>query len=63
MAYEFRTNQFGFVWGDVMVERTCSNEKKPKFQVLRVYAPNGQGVELIMTPRTFKVIQFDKEKK
>jgi hypothetical protein len=53
MIYE--TNRYGFRWGEVLVERTCSQEKKPFFQVLRIYAPNGQVVELTMTKRKTRV--------
>jgi hypothetical protein len=63
MSYELRHNQYGFVWGEVMVERTCSNDKKPKFQVIRIYAPNGEGVTITMTPRTLRFEKFDKPKK
>ncbi len=60
--YEVRYNDYGFIWGKAMVERTCSNDKKPKFQVLRVYAPNGEGVEIVMTPRTLKAKKFPRAK-
>ena len=61
--YHVILNNYGFVWGNVLVERTAANGKKPKFQVIRVYAPNGEGVEILMTPRKLKVSKFAKEKK
>lgn len=61
-TYDVSWTQYGFKWGDCLVERTCSNGKKPKFQILRVYAPNGEGVEITMTPRTLKAVKFEKYK-
>lgn len=55
-------NSYGFVWGQCLVERTCSNKTKPKFQVLRVYAPNGEVIEILMRPRSNKIEIFPKEK-
>lgn len=51
-------NNYGFVWGECLIERTASNEKKPKFQLLRVYAPNGEVIEILMRPRSNKVYLF-----
>lgn len=63
MAYLGYDNKFGFVWGEVLVERVASNDNKPKFQVVRVHAPNGTGVDIVMTPRTVRIQTFKKEKK
>lgn len=56
-------NNYGFVWGNVLVERTCSNEKKPRFQMMRVYAPNGEVIEILMRPRKNTITIIPKEKK
>lgn len=56
-------NNHGFVWGNCLVERTASNEKKPKFQILRVYAPNGEVIEILMRPRSNKIEIFPPENK
>jgi hypothetical protein len=48
-------NGYGFVWGDdILVERTCSNQK-PKFYVLRVYDMMGTCIEIVMRPRSTKI--------
>lgn len=49
-----KDNGYGFLWGEVLVERTASGDK-PKFQVIRVYAMNGDCVEVLMRPRSTKV--------
>jgi len=53
--YDLIDNNYGFIWGEVLVERTCSSIKNPKFQVMRIYAPNGDCVEILMRPRSTKV--------
>ncbi len=53
-------NNYGFVWGECMVERTASNSKSPKFQLLRVFCPNGEIVEILMRPRSNKIITIPK---
>lgn len=55
-------NDYGFIWGDCLVERTASSERKPKFQVIRVFAPNGEIVEITMTPKKLLTTVFPKEK-
>lgn len=45
----------GFDWGKCTVKRTCSSDKNPKFQVLTVYAPNGDVVEIVMRPRSTEI--------
>lgn len=60
--YELTHNQYGFRWGDVLVERTAASLTKPKFQVMRIYAPNGEGVEIQFSPRKLFVTKFKKEK-
>jgi len=55
-------NKYGFVWGECLVERTCSSEKKPKFQILRVYTPNGEIIEIQMRPRKNYITIIPKEK-
>lgn len=58
-------NDYGFVWGEVLVQRTMSQEKSKKtqfFQILSVYTPNGQIVELMMTKRKNKITIIPKAK-
>jgi hypothetical protein len=50
--------QYGFRWGDVLVERICSNPKSPKFQVLRIHALNGDCIEITIRPRSNHVETF-----
>lgn len=54
-GFDLLENKYGFRWGDVVVERTCSQSKRPQFQMLRIYAPNGQMIEIIMSPRKNRV--------
>jgi hypothetical protein len=56
-------NNYGFVWGECLVERTCSNPTKPKFQILRVYTPNGEVIEILMRPRKNKITITSKEER
>ena len=58
-----KINDYGFVWGNSLIERTCSSEKNPKFQLMRVYAPNGEIIEILMRPRKNIVTIIPKEKK
>ena len=60
MSYDLRLTQYGFSWGDCLVERTASQSTKPKFQVITVYAPNGEGVEIVMRPRSLDVKKLGK---
>lgn len=53
---KIENTKYGFKWGEVLVERTYSNEKKPKFQILRIYAPNGEIIEVIMKSRKNQII-------
>jgi len=62
-AYPITTNNYGFVWGEVLVQRIAANAKKPKFQVLSVYAPNGEIVEITMTPRKTSVKRIPRAKR
>jgi hypothetical protein len=55
-------NNYGFVWGEVLVERTCSNKTNPKFQVLTIYTPNGEVIEIMMRPRSNKIKVIPKVK-
>lgn len=57
-------NKYGFTWGECLVQRTASSKERDKryFQVLSVYAPNGEIVEIIMTKRTIKIARIPKEK-
>jgi len=59
---EVTNTQYGFRWGDCLVERVASNDKKPEFLVVRVWAPNGDGVDVIMTPRTLRIQKFKKDR-
>jgi len=61
--FETTLTGFGFKWGDCSVERTASNNTKPKFQILTVTAPNGDRIEIIMRPRSTKIAQFYKDGK
>lgn len=61
-VYTLIENSYGFQWGQILVERTASSNKKPKFQVLRVFAPNGEGVEIQFSARKMHVKKFKKEK-
>lgn len=61
MSDDLRLNQYGFVWKDVLVERTASHDK-PKWRVLRVYGLNGDCVEILMRPRSTKVKVFPRPK-
>lgn len=62
MSYPITTNQYGFVWGPILVERTASNEKSPKWLVLRVWDWKGRIIEIQMTPRKTR-IQRERKKK
>lgn len=58
-------NQYGFVWGECLVERTCSQEKtksRPFFQVLRVFTPSGEVVEITMRKRKNDIRRIPREK-
>lgn len=62
----FQINNYGFVWGDILVERTCSQEKtksRPFFQVLRVFTPNGEIIEITVTKRKNRIEIIPKENK
>lgn len=49
---KLQNNKYGFIWGECTVERTAASEGKERFfQVLRVFAPNGEIVEIVMTKR------------
>lgn len=63
VEYELNQTQYGFRWGEVLVERTASNNRNPKFQVIRVYAPNGEIAEIQMRPRSLEIIKHPKEKR
>lgn len=52
---EVLNTQYGFRWGDVLVERICSNKKNPKFQILRVHTLNGDCIEITIRPRSNRV--------
>lgn len=54
--FEIRNNDYGFVWGDVLVERSCSQANKyPKFQILRIFLPNKEIIQLTIQRRKTKV--------
>ena len=62
---KFEINNYGFVWGEVLVERTCSQEKgknQPFFQVLTIYSPSGEIIELTMTKRKNRIKKYPKAK-
>jgi hypothetical protein len=58
------TNKYGFTWGECLVQRTAASKEGDKryYQILSVYAPNGEIVEIIMTKRTIKVARIPKAK-
>ena len=47
--------QYGFKWKDMLVERICSNDKNPRFRMLRIHCLNGDCVEIISQPRKTKI--------
>lgn len=57
--------KYGFRWRDVLVERTASSDlgKNPKFQVIRVFCPNGELIEVLIRPRKNKVTVIPKASK
>jgi hypothetical protein len=60
--YELSLTQYGFRWGDVLVERTASNGVNPKFQVITVQAPNRERVRITMRPREVTAVKLEKAK-
>lgn len=59
---EMTVTKYGFHWRGISVERTASNEK-PKWRVLRIYALNGDCVEILTRPRSTKITVIPRPKK
>lgn len=51
--------KYGFKWDEVLVERiACQTDKRPKFWVLKITAPNEEIVEITMRPLSTEVEIF-----
>lgn len=52
--------QYGFNWNGCTVVRMCSSDKGQKFTLLQIITMNGETIEILMRPRSTKIMKKKK---